>query len=72
MPAKLVSNLNVFALIGRRGQIPAAMEFVGNSLVDEIDNGAVAAVQEADELAEVWRCHVVVDGVEVAVIGDVE
>ena len=41
-------------------------------LIDEIDNGTFVAIKEADELAEIRRKDVVVDGVEVAVIGHVE
>src|SRR5579859_126321 len=41
-------------------------------LIDEIDDRAFVAVKEADELAEIRRSYVVVDGVEVAVVGHVE
>src|SRR5271169_1385091 len=44
----------------------------GGSSVYEIDNRAVAPVQKSDELTEIWRGYVVVDGVEIAVIGDIE
>ena len=45
---------------------------IGWRSVDEVDDGAVAAVEEARELAEVWGGDVVIDGIEVAVIGDVQ
>ena len=48
---------------------PSAHE---HELVDEIDDGAFVAIQEADKLAEIRRSNVVVDGVEIAVIGHVE
>ena len=41
-------------------------------LIDEIDYGAFVAIEEADELTEVRRGDVIVDGVEIAVIGEVE
>jgi hypothetical protein len=41
-------------------------------LIDEIDYSAFVAIEETDELAEVRRSDIVVDGVEVAMIGDVE
>jgi RNA polymerase subunit RPABC4/transcription elongation factor Spt4 len=46
--------------------------FAGDRSIDEIDNGAVSPVQESNKLAEVWRGHIVVYGVEIAVIGDVK
>ena len=44
----------------------------GPALVDEIDYGAFVTIEEADELAEIRGSDIVVDGVEVAVIGHVE
>src|SRR5580704_19280668 len=44
----------------------AGEEKSGSELVDEIDHSAIAAVQESDKLAEIWRGHVVIHGVEVA------
>ena len=41
-------------------------------LIDEIDNGAFVTIEESDELSEIRRKDIVVDGVEVAVIGHVE
>ena len=43
-----------------------------DTLIDEIDDGAFVAIEEADKLAEIRRSHIVEDGVEVAVIGHVE
>lgn len=38
----------------------------------EIDDGALVAIEETDELPEFRGRHIVVDRVEIAVIGDVE
>jgi hypothetical protein len=42
-----------------------------NGSVHEIDHGPVSPVQEPGELSEIWRGHVVVHGVKIAVIGDI-
>src|SRR5690348_5584596 len=57
---------------GAGGDAGVAATEGGSNLVDEIDNGTFVAIEEADELAEIRRKDVVVDGVEVAVIGHVE
>src|SRR6185295_16308279 len=40
--------------------------------VNKIDHCAVAAVEESGELSKIRRGHVVVHGVEVSVVGDVQ
>src|SRR5713101_5210030 len=52
-----------------------AREFAGgsrNGSVDEVDDGTFAPVQETGELAKVWRGHIVVHGVEIAVIRHIQ
>src|SRR6266705_6688393 len=43
-----------------------------NGSVDEVDDGPFAPVQETGELAKVWRGHIVVHGVEIAVIRHIQ
>jgi hypothetical protein len=45
---------------------------ISGGSVYKIDNRPFAPVLESGELAEVWRGHVVVHGVEIAVICDVQ
>jgi len=42
------------------------------SSVHKIDHGAVSPVQEPNELSEVWRGDVIVDGVKIAMIRHVQ
>jgi hypothetical protein len=44
----------------------------GSRSVYKVDDCAVAAVQESNELPEIRRGHVVVHGIEISVIGDVQ
>ena len=45
---------------------------VAVTLVHELDNGAVPAIQKARKLAKVGSRNVVIDGVEVSVVGRVQ
>src|SRR6267378_422873 len=52
--------------------LPTPEGFPGTGSVYEIDDGTFAPVHESSELAKVWRGHVVVHRVEIAVICDVQ
>jgi len=57
---------------GAGGDAGVASPSRAGTLIDEIDDGAFVAIEEADELAEIRGSHVVEDSIEVAVIGHVE
>lgn len=45
---------------------------VAGTLVHELDNGAVPAIQKACKLAKVGRSNVVIDGVEVPMVRGIQ
>jgi hypothetical protein len=40
--------------------------------VNKVESHAFVSVEETDKLAEVGRRHIIVDGVEISMIGDVQ
>jgi hypothetical protein len=45
---------------------------LGTGSIDKVDDGPFAPVQEPGELAKVWRGHVIIYGVEIAVIRHIQ